>query len=172
MGVVSSAITLALVVLIARPGGLRRMLALRRPTSYRRAVLIGIAVIVAPLVMVALFSVFDAGDQQGIGVKWDPERAVAFILNAVIVVVVAPVVEELTFRGVGFTLLERYGQTAAIALITLAFALTHGPLATLPVILVFGVGLGYLRARTGSVYPGIVVHALVNLSAVVGAISA
>lgn len=171
VGTVSSAITLGVVVLIARPGGLPEMLALNRPASYWRAALIGIGVFLSPLILIVLFPVFDAGGQQGIGVEWDPDRVVPFVLNAVIVVVVSPVVEELTFRGVGFTLLARYGQGWAIALSSLAFALTHGPVANLPVILVFGAGLAYLRGVSGSVYPGIVVHALVNISAVIGAVS-
>jgi len=124
VGIVSSAITLAIVVRIARSGGLRKMLALRRPRSYRRAALLGLAVTLLPLAMIALVPFLDAGEQQGNGVDWDPDRAVPFALNAVILVIVSPVVEELTFRGVGFRLLERYGHGWAIALTALAFALT------------------------------------------------
>lgn len=172
VGTVSSAITLAIVVLLARSGGLRETLALRRPTSYWRAALIGVGVILSTFLMIVLFPFLDGTGQQGIGVDWDPDRVVPFALNAVIVVVVAPVVEELTFRGIGFTLLERYGQGWAIALTALAFALVHGPLANLPIILLFGAGMAYLRGRTHSVYPGIVVHALFNISGVAGTVIA
>lgn len=170
VGTISSAITLGVVILLARSGGIREMLALRRPTSYLRAALIGVAVLALPFVMITLLPVLDAAEKQGIGVGWDPERLVPFALNSVIVVAVAPVVEELTFRGIGFTLLERYGQGWAITLTALTFTLTHGPLPNLPIIFVFGAGLAYLRARTDSVYPGIVVHALLNVSGVVGTV--
>jgi len=106
VGTVSSALTLAVVVLIARSDGLRAMLALNRPVSYARAAVIGVAVLLLPFVMIVLFPFLDASAEQGIGVGWDPERVVPFVLNSVVVVVVAPVVEELTFRGIGFTLLE------------------------------------------------------------------
>ncbi|MBA3427137.1 MAG: CPBP family intramembrane metalloprotease, partial [Actinobacteria bacterium] len=52
----------------------------------------------------------------------------------------------------------------AIALTGLAFALTHGLLLPLISIAAFGFGLAYLRSRTRSVYPGIVIHMLVNLA--------
>lgn len=171
VGTVSSALTLAVVVLIARSDGLRAMLALNRPVSYARAAVIGVAVLLLPFVMIVLFPFLDASAEQGIGVGWDPERVVPFVLNSVIVVVVAPVVEELTFRGIGFTLLEPYGQGWAVTLTALAFTLTHGPLSNLPIIFAFGAGLAYLRGRTRSVYPGIVVHALLNISGVVGTVT-
>jgi len=71
---------------------------------------------------------------------------------------------KLTFRGLGFTLLERFGHGWAIALTGLAFALSHGLLLPLIAIAAFGCGLAYLRSRTRSVYPGIVIHVLVNLA--------
>ncbi len=86
------------------------------------------------------------------------------MLNAAIIVLVSPIIEELTYRGLGFTLLERFGQGRAIALTGLAFALTHGLLLPLISIAAFGFGLAYLRSRTRSVYPGILVHTLVNLA--------
>ena len=56
-----------------------------------------------------------------------------------------PVVEELMFRGLGFTLLRRFGATAAIVLVGIAFALVHGIAEGLPVFAFFGMGLAFLR---------------------------
>jgi len=164
VGVVSSAITLGVVVLIAGRGNLREMLALRRPRSWWRAALIGVLVVVGTGLLLVLLPFVQTSEEQGLEVDWDPDRALPFVLNAAIVVLVSPIVEELTFRGLGFTLLERFGQGWAIALTGLAFALAHGLLLPLISIAAFGFGLAYLRSRTRSVYPGIVIHVLVNLA--------
>ncbi len=74
----------------------------------------------------------------------------------------APIVEELTFRGAGYTLLERYGRPLAIVAVGLLFGLAHGLVDALPLLAAFGMGLAYLRARTASVYPGMLLHALFN----------
>jgi hypothetical protein len=63
---------------------------------------------------------------------------------------------------VGYGLLERFGRTAAILLVGLAFGLVHGLIAGFPVIAVFGCGLAYLRSRTDSIYPCMLLHASFN----------
>ena len=70
--------------------------------------------------------------------------------------------EELACRGLGFRLLEAYGQRVAIVGSALAFALAHGAVIDLPWVLVTGLGLGYLRSRSGSIYPCVALHAIVN----------
>ena len=93
---------------------------------------------------------------------WEPRHAAAFAANFVVVALLAPVVEELTFRGLGYTLLERFGRWAAIVLVGIAFGLAHGLVDALPALVVFGMCLAYLRSRTGSVYPGMILHAAYN----------
>jgi len=44
----------------------------------------------------------------------------------------------------------------------LAFALVHGLIGGFPPLLVFGVGLAYLRSRTDSIYPCMLLHASFN----------
>ena len=83
------------------------------------------------------------------------------------IAVVAPVVEELLFRGIGFHLLARFGTIAAILGTGLAFGLYHGLVNALPVLALFGVALAWLRARTNSVYPGMLVHAAFNSVALI-----
>ncbi|TMF67735.1 MAG: CPBP family intramembrane metalloprotease [Chloroflexi bacterium] len=41
-------------------------------------------------------------------------------------------------------------------------ALAHGAVVDFPVLLVIGLGLGYLRARSGSLYPCIAIHGIFN----------
>jgi len=101
---------LAVVLLIARPGGLRDVLALRRPSSWKRAAGIGALVAVGSLVvLVMLDPLLGAGEAQRLAAGWDPTRASPFAVNAALIILLGPVVEELTFRGLGFTLLGAIG---------------------------------------------------------------
>jgi membrane protease YdiL (CAAX protease family) len=84
---------------------------------------------------------------------------------------VAPVVEELLFRGLGYSLLERYGRWVAILLVGVTFALGHGLVEGFPELALFGCALAWLRSRTDSVYPGMLVHALFNAIALVAAVT-
>jgi membrane protease YdiL (CAAX protease family) len=87
------------------------------------------------------------------------------------VVIAAPLVEELTFRGLGFSLLEPFGRWTAIIATGVLFGLSHGLLLELPIIAAFGCLLGWLRDRTGSVYPGIALHGAFNLFALIAAVT-
>ena len=112
---------------------------------------------------VLLEPVLHAGEEQGFEpTAWDPDRAGAFALNAVLVATLAPFAEELFFRGLGVRALLPFGGLAAIGVSALAFGLGHGLLVALPVLVVFGVGLGWVRLRSGSVWPGVLAHGLYN----------
>ena len=83
---------------------------------------------------------------------------------AIEVVVVAPIFEELIFRGIVFsTLRVKFGFTASMIGSATVFALAHGygPIAFLAV---FWSGLlwAWLYERTGSVIPGMCAHAVNN----------
>jgi membrane protease YdiL (CAAX protease family) len=56
-------------------------------------------------------------------------------------------------------------------LIGLAFGFYHGLVNAFPILAAFGIGLAYLRARTGSVYPGMVAHATFNAIALIGSVT-
>jgi membrane protease YdiL (CAAX protease family) len=51
------------------------------------------------------------------------------------------------------------------------FGLTHGLLIGLPVLAFFGVIVGWLRVRTDSVYPGMLLHGTFNGVALIAAVS-
>jgi hypothetical protein len=59
------------------------------------------------VLVVGLEPVLNPGEAQKLPPKWDPKRLAPFMLNAMLIAFVGPVVEELTFRGLGFTLLRR-----------------------------------------------------------------
>ena len=164
LGLIQYGVILGILYVITLGLDRRRFLAFRRPTSWKRAA--GIAV----LILIAVFVVGGVVDQFGnpqkeqglIPQNWDSSKIAPFAAFAFVVVIVAPIVEELQFRGVGYGLLERFGPTAAVLLVGLAFGLVHGLIAGFPVIFVFGTGLAYLRSRTDSIYPCMLLHASFN----------
>jgi len=163
-GLLQLGIILGVLLWIAHGRPLREWLALRRPRSWGRALGIAVLVLIGVFALSAILQPFlQPGKEQGLVPQhWRPEFAGAFAFNFAVVALVAPVVEELTFRGLGFTLLSRFGQPAAIILVGLLFGLAHGLVEGLPILVFFGIGLCYLRAKTDSVYPGMLVHAGFN----------
>ena len=158
------AIILGIVLAIARDRPKNEYLGLRRPTSWGVAAGLALLVFIGVFVLSALLApLLHPGQEQGLVPKtWHADRAAPFVANFIVVAVVAPVVEELTFRGLGYRLLEPFGRWVAIAGVGLAFGLAHGLVEALPILAAFGAGLAYLRMRTGSVYPGMLVHATFN----------
>lgn len=84
------------------------------------------------------------------------------------VCVLAPLAEELLFRGALFTWLrQRLTASWTIAITAMGFALIHQVPAMLPLAAVVGVGAGIIRERTGSVTVPIILHAVQNVVVVV-----
>jgi hypothetical protein len=109
------------------------------------------------------------------------EESQSALLAAVIVVgagVLAPVIEELLFRGLLLrALLRRMSPEAAVFVSALAFALAHlagdpNSLPALPALAALGVVLGIVALRTGSLSRPILIHAGFNLTATMVALSA
>ena len=120
----------------------------------------------------AVTPLLEPGREQGVTPDtWQPEHAAAYIANGIVIVMVAPIVEELTFRGLGYSVLARYGRWVAIIGTGLAFALAHGLVDAFPLLAAFGFGLAYLRSRVDSVYPGMIVHGLFNAVALTVAVA-
>ena len=168
--IVQEAVVLAIVVGIGRAAALR---ALRHPQSWPRA--LGLAVIAFVVIAgtsAALEPLLKAGSEQGLTPdRWDPSRSGAYTFNFIIIAALVPIVEELVFRGVGFSLLQRFGVPVAIGGTAVAFALAHGLVQGFPILLVFGLGLGWLRWKTGSIVPGIAVHASFNALSLILAVT-
>jgi membrane protease YdiL (CAAX protease family) len=164
-GVVEYAIWLGIVLLIA--WNRFDLLALRAPRSWRRAarlaaVAVGI-IIAAELVAVALPLPESPGKEQALTpTHWESAHAGAFAANFILIAVVAPFVEELTFRGEGQSLWRVFGRWPSIVIVGVTFGLAHGLIEGLIVLVPFGLALAWLRDRTDSVLPGMVVHALFN----------
>src|SRR5919106_1098940 len=79
------------------------------------------------------------GEEQGFAPdRWEPEHATAFVVNALLVVTLGPFAEEIFF------------------------GLVHGILGALPPLALFGIGLAWVRAASGSVWPGVIAHMTYN----------
>ena len=119
--------------------------------------------VLSVVVSALLEPLLHAGERQGLAPdRWDEDRAVAFALNALVVVLVVPFGEELFFRGLGVRALGFLGAWAAIVGTAAVFALAHGLLAGIPALGFFALVLGWVRFRTESVWPGFIAHALYN----------
>lgn len=130
-----------------------------------RYVWLGLAVALGGVIVsAALEPLLRAGEAQGLTPeRWQSDRAPAFVLSALAVVLVAPFAEELLFRGLGARVLAFAGTAVTIVVTSLAFALVHGILVALPSLGIFAVGLAWLRIRSDSVWPAFVAHAAYNL---------
>ncbi len=85
------------------------------------------------------------------------------LLFAFVTAFVAPLTEELFFRGFLFKgFRQRYGWVNALLLSSFIFALFHGQVATLIPTFLLGALFAYLYQQTDSVFPGMILHFLVN----------
>lgn len=169
---VQYALMAGVLAFIAR-GVPREVLGFRRPTSWGRSLgLVALALGAIWALSAALTPFLDADGEQGLlPDSWDSTRAPQYAANFLVIAVVAPVVEETAYRGVGFGLVDvRFGPIAAVLVTGVAFGLSHGLLVALPVLTAFGLILGALRARTESVYPPMVLHGAFNAAALVAAV--
>ncbi|WOR16209.1 CPBP family intramembrane glutamic endopeptidase [Hyphomonas sp. FCG-A18] len=131
------------------------------------ALFLGPLFLIGPTVMMSLLSGGQDGWQYADGVppdvygllNWTP----VFIFMAV---VMAPVVEEVTFRGIGLGALIVRGvhPLVAVGIISAIFALMHQQYSLEAMFAVFltGLGLGWLRLASGSVGVTIVAHMAAN----------
>jgi uncharacterized protein len=132
---------------------------------------VGIAIGLIILVLIigqVLEPVLHAGEEQGLEpTGWRPDRAGAFVLNAIVISTVVPFAEELFFRGVGVPAWLPFGPLTAIVVTAFAFGLGHGIWAALPVLVPFGLAQAWVRWRSDSVWPGAIAHGFYNGTALV-----
>ena len=102
----------------------------------------------------------------------------ALLLVAGFGVVIAPLVEELIFRGFVFSIFERtHGRLAAVLITAGFFSLIHGPQydwhwQILLLLMYVGIVFGAVRAVTKSIVPPTIIHASYNMTVVIGLLSA
>lgn len=96
-----------------------------------------------------------------------PDTVIGAFAVIVLSIVIAPMAEEIMFRGVLYPgLRDRFNPYAAAIVSSLVFAVFHGePFVFLP-IFVLGLMLAWLTEMTRSVWPAIIGHAIFNATAV------
>ena len=170
---------LGILLLIARGLPRRELFALRAPAAWGRAiglVVLGLLAIYAAAYVyertLSLFGNWSLTKEQGLVPEgWDSSRAGAFVAFFLVVTVVAPVVEELTYRGLGISLLLPWGVALSVVVSALLFGAAHGLIVAFPVLAFFGLANGVIRVRTDSVYPPMLLHATFNGIALIAAVS-
>jgi membrane protease YdiL (CAAX protease family) len=138
----------------------------------------GYAVVAYAVFLVSIYIVkfllghyINFNQEEDIGYKADLTGA-GLLYAFITVVVIAPLIEELVFRGYTFSRLRKYlGFVLSAVLVSLLFAKLHlhngkgGSIAIEAFVETFiaSVILSYLREKTGNIWAGVSVHATNNL---------
>lgn len=87
---------------------------------------------------------------------------IALILGTIYPCLIAPVLEEIIFRGFVLNALKKYGLVTAIIASSIAFAMFHMNPLQIPVGLMTGLLLGYVAVKTNSIKLAIIIHIVNN----------
>lgn len=118
------------------------------------------------------FAVSQIGVQpEGVRQVTDSVRDPAVLIPTLLVLaVLAPVVEELVFRGLLYGWVAgRWGPLPAFIVSSLVFAAAHAEPAHVVLVIPLGFWFGWLRWRTNSLWPTLITHMINNAFAVLGA---
>ena len=166
--VLGNIVVLLLLVLRGRQTGLSLRDLLAPPADRRRAgrLLLGwglgaaIALALIALIVVLVPHLMDGGPTSIGGLA--RLQGGAWLAAAFATVIVAPLGEELLFRGHLQENLGRagLGRTVVVVIATSLFTLAHWGVPPVGLVLIFGIGwaAGMMRERTGSVLPGMILH--------------
>lgn len=91
-----------------------------------------------------------------------PANSTELMLSAIAAAVVAPLGEELLFRGAMLSAWERKGPKAAVLITAVLFAMQHGSLAGMPGEIFGGIVLALLVLYSNSIYAGLAFHSVYN----------
>ena len=107
------------------------------------------------------------GDQGGsnplLELVLNSDEFIPLLFLLITTVILAPVFEELVFRGVLLpVLVSKVGKISGVLLSALIFALAHLSVGELPPLFVLGIGLGLMRLSSGRLFPCALMHSLWN----------
>ncbi len=124
-----------------------------------------VQIVVIPLVYLPLNGLIDSDDVGDVAEDLIDMAAspLDVVLLFVMIVVVAPVVEELFFRGTVLpAIMDRLGTWPAIVISSVWFAASHLQVIQFPGLLAVGLVLAYCRVRTERLIPAIALHTAFN----------
>ncbi len=137
-----------------------------RGVGWRPIVLGAIGTLVVS-VIVSQLGVEPLGVKEALKVNRDPAQ---FLASLAVMAALAPLAEELIFRGLLYGWLEsRWNSGVAFVVSSLAFAAAHYELAHIVLVLPLGLLFGWLRWRTDSLVPSLFAHVANNAFAVTAA---
>lgn len=139
-----------------------------RRTSVRwLTIAVGVGVVAFVLKSLAILAwVKVTGDTNNVqDVYGDGARGgvLSLVLATFFIAVFSPLGEELLYRGIVTNALLRYGSFVGVVGSTVIFALMHGINFIFPAAVVAGLATGEIFRRSGSIWPGLVVHFVFNL---------
>jgi len=101
--------------------------------------------------------------QEAVQMVMATEHPVEVGLQVVSVVIMAPIAEELLFRGILYNTIKHTGYPIAGMIISAAlFALVHGSLALMLPLFVMGFALAWVYEKSGSIIAPMMMHATFN----------
>ncbi len=138
-----------------------------RPANWKYPVLGALGTLFLS-VAVSQIGIEPQGMKQVIEVVREPHE---LILSLLLLSVLAPIVEELVFRGLLYGWIAgRWGGTAGLVVSSLAFAAAHWEPAHIVLVLPLGFLFGWLRRRTDSLMPSLFSHIANNGFALLAAV--
>jgi len=179
--IVQGGVQIGLMAYLSRSRGIGRFhadfgVAMHLRDSWGLLAGVGLQFAVVYLVLVPLqllLGLEEVPEQQVAEIAEDVTGTVNALLVLVVVVVVAPLVEEMVFRGMLLSRLRRsFAPTPAVLISAVAFAAVHladpNAIFVIPGLIVIGMVLGYQALRTGDLSLPFFTHAGVNLIAAIG----
>lgn len=121
--------------------------------------------IFAELLIFGGFSLIDItpiGSMSDMETELTPLYLVTSVLTGVFL---APVAEELMFRGILLRRFSKVSQTFGIVLSAMCFGMMHGNLPQGVMTFLVGLVFAYMDIKAGSILPSILLHMLINLTA-------
>ena len=93
------------------------------------------------------------------------------IVTTLYACIIAPITEELLYRGFVMKNLSRVSQRFGIFMSAFLFGLAHGNVKQFVLAFILGIFLGYIDTKHNSLVPSIIVHAVVNTISTVEAVT-
>ena len=110
-----------------------------------------------------LFVKNPAGSNPLLEIVLNNDNYFAFILLFITTTIIAPLFEEIIFRGVLLPVLARnYGKIIGIFISSFVFALAHLSLNEFPPLFILGIGLAATRLISGRLSSSVIMHSLWN----------
>lgn len=141
--------------------------------SFKKNLVIGL---VGGLLILVVGSLTQLGIKYFLGESHDDSHVqmlkmskdtISFFVGSFASVLLAPLSEEIFWRGFAYTIFKKhYGKIAAVLLSSLLFAGLHLDIWNAPLFFIMGIGFALLFERTGSLISGMTAHTIINLSTV------